>query len=215
MYLPPKFAPSEDETAAALARAGFAQLVTHTPSGLMVTPLPLLYDRDRHALLGHVARPNPHWQAGGHESVAIFTGAQAYVSPNVYATKVETGKVVPTWNYEVLNAYGRLVVHDDVDWVRELVTRLTDHHEADRATAWRVTDAPETFVRGQLNAIVGLELPIERVEAKAKMSQNQPARNRAGVVAGLAAGSPTDQAVAERVAALDPERGSTKANGRG
>jgi transcriptional regulator len=99
--------------------------------------------------------------------------------------------------------------------VRDLVTRLTDHHEAERATPWRVTDAPETFVRGQLNAIVGLELPIERIEAKAKMSQNQPARNRAGVVAGLAAGSPTDQAVAERVAALDPERGSTKANGRG
>lgn len=215
MYLPPKFAPSEDDTAAALARAGFAHLVTYAPSGLMVTPLPLLYDRDRHALLGHVARANPHWQAGGHESVAIFTGAQAYVSPTLYATKAETGKVVPTWNYEVLNAYGRLAVHDDVDWVHQLVTRLTDHHEADRATSWRVTDAPETYVRGQLNAIVGLELPIERVEAKAKMSQNQPARNRAGVVAGLAAGSPTDQAVAERVAQLDTERGSTKANGRG
>ncbi len=215
VYLPPKFAPSADDTAAALARAGFAQLVTRAPSGLIVTPLPLLYDRDRHALVGHVARANPHWHADGHESVAIFTGAQGYVSPNLYATKAETGKVVPTWNYEVLNAYGPLTVHDDPDWVRELVTRLTDRHEADRDPSWHVTDAPDTYIRAQLNAIVGVEVVIERVEAKAKMSQNQPARNRAGVVAGLAAGSPPDQAVAERVAALDPDRGSTKANGRG
>ncbi len=214
MYLPPKFAPSADDTAAALARAGFAHLVTHAPSGLMVTPLPLIYDRDRHALLGHVARANPHWHAAGHDSVAIFTGAQAYVSPNLYATKAETGKVVPTWNYEVLNVYGPLTIHDDADWVHELVTRLTDHHEADRDPSWRVTDAPETYVRGQLKAIVGLELAIERIEAKVKMSQNQPARNRAGVVAGLAAGSPMDQLVSERVAALNPDRGSTKANGR-
>ena len=215
MYLPPKFAPSADDTAAALARAGFAHLVTHAPSGLMVTPLPLLYDEDRHALVGHVARANPHWQAGGHDSVAIFTGAQAYVSPSLYATKAETGKVVPTWNYEVLNAYGPLVIHDDPDWVHDLVTRLTEHHEADRAPSWRVTDAPATYVQGQLKAIVGVELVIERIEAKAKMSQNQPARNRAGVVAGLTAGEPMDQLAAKRVAELDPDRGSTKAKGRG
>ena len=109
---------------------------------------------------------------------------------------------------------GRSPIHDDADWVHELVTRLTDRHEADRDPSWRVTDAPETYIRGQLNAIVGLELVIERVEAKVKMSQNQPARNRAGVVAGLAAGSPMDQLVSERVAALNPDRGSTKANGR-
>ena len=215
MYLPPKFAPSADDTAAALARAGFAHLVTHAPCGLMVTPLPLLYDGERHALVGHVARANPHWQADGCDSVAIFSGAQAYVSPSLYATKTETGKVVPTWNYEVLNAYGPLVIHDDPDWVHALVTRLTDHHEADRTPSWRVTDAPATYVQGQLKAIVGLELVIQRVEAKAKMSQNQPARNRAGVVAGLAAGSPADQLVSDRVAALDPDLGSANANGRG
>lgn len=214
MYLPPKFAPSPDDIAAALARAGFAQLVTHGPDGLLVTPLPLLYDADRHALLGHVARANPHWHAAGCPSVAIFTGPQGYVSPSLYATKSETGKVVPTWNYEVLNVFGALTIHDDADWLRELVGRLTDHHEAGRDAPWRVTDAPEAFVRGQINAIVGIELPVDRIEAKAKMSQNQPARNRAGVVAGLAAGTPMDQAVAERVAELDPD-GSTNANGRG
>ena len=206
MYLPPKFAPSTEDVAAALSRAGFAQLVTHGADGLLVTPLPLLYDPDRHSLVGHVARANPHWHAVGRPSVAILTGPDAYVSPGFYATKAETGKVVPTWNYEVLNAYGPLTVHDDADWLRDLVTRLTDRHEAGRDQPWRVTDAPETFIRGQLNAIVGVEIVIDRVEAKAKMSQNQPARNRAGVVAGLAGGSATEQAVAQRVTALDPER---------
>ena len=211
MYLPPKFALSDDDVAAALARAGFAQLVTYGGDGLLVTPLPLLYDAERHSLVGHVARANPHWHAAGAPSVAIFTGPDAYVSPGFYATKAETGKVVPTWNYEVLNAFGPLVVHDDAAWLRDLVGRLTDHHEASRAARWSVTDAPEAFIAGQLNAIVGGEIPIERVAAKAKMSQNQPARNREGVVAGLSDGSPMDQAVAQRVSAFDPERGSTNA----
>lgn len=206
MYLPPKFAPSAQDVAAALSRAGFAQLVTTGADGLLVTPLPLLYDAERHALLGHVARANPHWRAAGDPSVAILTGPDAYVSPGFYATKAETGKVVPTWNYEVLNVYGRLTVHDDADWLRDLVTRLTDHHEAGREEPWRVTDAPETFIRGQLNAIVGVEIAIERVEAKAKMSQNQPARNRDGVVAGLSHGTPMDKVVAQRITALDPDR---------
>ena len=132
VYLPPKFAPSADETAAALARAGFAQLVTRAPSGLIVTPLPLLYDRDRHALVGHVARANPHWHADGHESVAIFTGAQGYVSPNLYATKAETGKVVPTWNYAIVQVYGPLIVRDDPEWLRIQVGELTSRHEENR-----------------------------------------------------------------------------------
>jgi transcriptional regulator len=205
VYLPPKFALRPDQIDAALADAGFAQLVSWTSTGLVVTPLPLLYDADRHALLGHVARGNTHWHAAGAESVAIFTGPQAYISPGWYPTKAETGRVVPTWNYEILNAHGRLRVHDDPDWVLDVVTRLTDRHEAGRARPWRVADAPADFTRTQLRGIVGVELPVERVEAKAKMSQNQPAANRAGVVAGLtAAGESPD--VAERVRALDPDR---------
>lgn len=207
MYLPQKFALSPERIDAVLADGGFAQLVSFAPTGLVVTPLPLLYDAGRHALLGHVARGNEHWRAAGAESVAIFTGPQAYVSPGFYPTKTETGKVVPTWNYEVLNVHGTLAVHDDAEWVLDLVTRLTDRHEAGRTQPWRVSDAPASYLRAQLNGIVGVELHVERVEAKAKMSQNQPARNRAGVIAGLAASeSALDAEVSERVADLDPDR---------
>jgi transcriptional regulator len=210
MYIPRQFALSDDEADAALTQAGFAHLVTHDPSGFLVTPLPLIYDG--HSLIGHVSRANPHWKADGHESVAIFSGPQAYISPSFYATKTETGKVVPTWNYEVLNVYGRLVAHDDEDWVLDLVTRLTNRHERPRTEPWQVTDAPESYTRAQLRAIVGVELVISKVEGKAKMSQNQPERNRTGVVAGLKeSDAPADQLVADRVDAF----GSTNANGRG
>jgi transcriptional regulator len=212
MYTPAKFAVPDEGITAALAEARFAHLVTHTAAGLVVTPLPLMYDAERRALIGHVARANPHSQAADAESVAIFAGPQAYVSPSLYATKAETGKVVPTWNYDVLTVHGHLRIHDDAEWLLDLVTRLTELHERDRAQPWQVTDAPSTFTSAQLKAIVGISLPVERIEAKAKMSQNQPARNRAGVIDGLAASkSAADQAVSARVAALDPDRGSRRA----
>jgi transcriptional regulator len=213
MYIPRKFALTDEQTATALAAADFAQLVSHHPSGLLVTPLPLTYDESSHSLVGHVSRANPHWHADGAESVAIFAGPHTYISPSFYATKAETGKVVPTWNYEVLNVYGRLVVHDDLDWLLDLVTELTSRHEAGRAEPWQVTDAPEEFVQSQLRGIVGVELVIDKVEGKAKMSQNQPDRNRAGVIAGLRdSEAPQDRLVADRVAAFD--HGNTNANGR-
>lgn len=212
MYIPPKFALSEAESRTALARAGFAHLVTHTDDGMLVTPLPLLYDAERHSLIGHVARANPHWRAVGAPSVAIFSGPQAYISPAFYATKGETGKVVPTWNYDVLTVHGTMLAHDDSGWLRELVTRLTDHHERSREAPWQVSDAPEPYIAGQLMGIVGVELTITSVEGKAKMSQNQPERNRDGVVAGLrASAQPGDHAVAARVEDL----GNTTANSRG
>lgn len=212
MYIPRKFALTDEQTTEALARADFAQLVSHTPSGLVVTPLPLIHDG--HSLIGHVSRANPHWHAEGAESVAVFAGPQTYISPSFYATKAETGKVVPTWNYEILNVYGRLAVHDDPDWVLNLVTMLTDRHEAKRAQPWQVTDAPQAYTESQLRGIVGIELVIAKVEGKAKMSQNQPDRNRDGVVAGLEQSDVLrDQLVAERVAAF--RDGNTNANGRG
>ena len=185
MYVPDAFALSDEETTAALRDAGFAYLVSASAGGLMVSPIPFLYDEAAHSLVGHVSRANPHWKADGEESVAIFAGPQAYISPSLYPTKAETGRVVPTWNYEVLNVYGRLVVHDDADWVLNLVTGLTNRHERARAVPWQVMDAPEKFTAAQLRAIVGVEVAISRVEGKAKMSQNQPERNQAGVVAGL------------------------------
>ncbi|RDH74350.1 FMN-binding negative transcriptional regulator [Mycolicibacterium moriokaense] len=215
MYIPRKFALTDEQTASALAAAEFAQLVSYAPgAGFLVTPLPLIYDEPSHSLIGHVSRANPHWHADGADSVAVFTGPEGYISPSFYATKAETGKVVPTWNYEVLSVSGRLIVHDDVDWLRDLVTRLTARHESARPQPWQVTDAPTDFIASQLRGIVGLELAITTVEGKAKMSQNQPDRNRAGVVAGLReSGASRDQLVADRVAAFD--EGSTNANGRG
>ena len=214
MYIPRKFALTADQTTDALRRAEFAHLVSQHSTGLLVTPLPLIYDESQHSCIGHVSRANPHWHADGAESVAIFAGPQTYISPGFYATKAETGKVVPTWNYEVLNVYGRLVTHDDPDWVLDLVTMLTNRHEARRPEPWQVTDAPETYTQSQLRGIVGVELVIAKVEGKAKMSQNQPDRNRAGIVAGLKeSDAPQDHLVADRVAALGD--GSTNANGRG
>ncbi len=213
MYIPRKFALTDEQTDAALASVEFAQLVSHDTSGLLVTPLPLMYDAAAHSLIGHVSRANPHWHADGAESVAIFAGPHTYISPGFYETKAETGKVVPTWNYEILNVYGRLVIHDDPHWLLDLVTKLTDRHEADRPEPWQVTDAPAEFTQSQLRGIVGIEIVIARVEGKAKMSQNQPDRNRAGVIAGLRASDDArDQVVADRVAAFD--EGSTNANGR-
>ncbi|MEO6470822.1 MAG: FMN-binding negative transcriptional regulator, partial [Aeromicrobium sp.] len=112
---------------------------------------------------------------------------QAFISPSWYASKAEHGKVVPTWNYSAIQFAGTITVHDDPDWVRRAVTELTDRHEGRRSEPWAVTDAPGAYVAGQLKAIIGLQMTVERVEAKAKLSQNRSAADRAGVVAGLRA----------------------------
>jgi transcriptional regulator len=142
-------------------------------------------------LRGHVARGNPIWKSPrlDVEALAVFHGPQHYITPTYYATKAETGKVVPTWNYAIVHVYGTLRVIDDVAWLRSLVEQLTDRHEAEHAHAtgdapWH-GDAPESFIDRQLEAIVGLELPIARIEGKWKVSQNRSAEDRAGVVAGL------------------------------
>jgi transcriptional regulator len=165
-----------------------AQLVTVGDDGLPdATFLPVLWEGDR--LVGHLARANAHWRRIVTDSpaLAIVTGPDTYVSPSWYATKAEHGKVVPTWNYSVVHLRGRIVVHDDPDWVRALVTRLTDRHEGDREDRWHVTDAPEDYIVKNLRPIVGVELVVETVEAKAKLSQNRSDEDRAGVAAGLRA----------------------------
>ena len=190
MYIPRQFALSDQETEAALALAGFAHLVTHDPSGLMVTPLPLLYDKARHSLIGHVSRANPHWHSDGGESVAIFSGPQAYISPGFYATKAETGKVVPTWNYLTVQVRGTLEFFDDAERLRDMVSDLTRAHEAARPQPWAVSDAPSGYIDTMLRAIVGMELKITALEGKYKLSQNRDAADREGVRAGLAAENP-------------------------
>jgi transcriptional regulator len=197
MYIPAHVAADDAAVRDLLARHGAADLITLTADGLLATMLPFAYEPaagDHGALLGHVARNNDQWRKPAlGESLAIVRGPDAYVSPSWYAATAEHGRVVPTWNYVTAHVYGELVVHDDPAWVEDVVRRLTAKHEAARmespgqAPAWSVDDAPRKFIEGQLRAIVGLELKITRIEAKAKLSQNRPETDIAGVVAGLAA----------------------------
>ena len=206
MYVPAHFAMSPDEVAELLSAVTTVDLISTTADGLTATFLPMLYDSAAGTLQGHVARNNPHWRFAGAQSLAIAHGPDAYVSPSWYPSKAAHGRVVPTWNYVTAHLYGPLVVHDDVDWVRSLVSRLTTRHEEFRAEPWAMSDGPVDYMEGQLRAIVGLELVIERIEAKSKLSQNRSVADRDGVRAALAAGAPAEQAVAEQMAAVSRER---------
>jgi transcriptional regulator len=200
VYVPAQFAPDEDDVRQLLAHHAAADLITAGPDGLEATMLPLLHDRDKGTLLGHFARNNDHWKrADGQRCLVIVRGPDSYITPSWYASKAEHGRVVPTWNYVTAHVHGTVVVHDDVDWLEGVVRRLTDAHEADRPTPWSVDDAPEKFFRGQLRAIVGVEVHIERIDAKFKLSQNRPGADIDGVVAGLR--SVGDTVGAEAVAA--------------
>ncbi|GLR81379.1 FMN-binding negative transcriptional regulator (plasmid) [Azospirillum oryzae] len=206
MYVPPAFREDDLPTLHALMReTRLANLVTATDEGLMATPLPLFHAPDEGpcgTLYGHLARANPQWkQQSLGEAMVLFTGPEAYVSPSSYPSKEEHGKVVPTWNYIAVHAYGPAEFFDDADRLLEVVTRLTDLHEGRRAAPWAVADAPVDFIRAQLRGIVGLRLPITRIQGKRKMSQNRSAEDRAGVAAGLAA---SDQNADREVAALIP-----------
>ena len=191
MYVPAHFAVDDAQLHELLAHHGAADLITLTDQGLLATMLPFVFDPGagpHGALLGHVARNNDQWRVPARgESLVIVRGADAYISPGWYQSKVEHGRVVPTWNYITAHVYGTLVVHDDPVWVEDLVRRLTTKHESGMAEPWSVDDAPAPFVAGQLRAIVGVELAITRIEAKAKLSQNRPEADVAGVVAGLRA----------------------------
>lgn len=200
MYIPAHFAAGPEALQDLLAHPGAANLVTTTARGLVATLLPFVYDPaagEHGALLGHVARNNTQWSEPAlGESMVIIQRPDAYISPNWYASKAEHGRVVPTWNYSAAHVYGNLIIHDDPVWLGGLVRRLTDVHEAGSERPWSVDDAPERYVAGQLRAIVGVELLITRVEAKLKLSQNRPAADIDGVVAGLSARGDADAAAA-------------------
>ena len=194
MYVPAHFAPDAAQVDELLRNHGAADLVTLTEQGLVATMLPFIYvppagprpAGELGALHGHLARNNDQWKLDSvGEALAIVRGPDAYISPGWYASKTEHGRVVPTWNYITAHVYGRFVVHDDPAWTEDLVRRLTTKHEARRDHPWSVDDAPRPFVEGQLRAIVGVELQITRIEAKAKLSQNRPPADVEGVIAGL------------------------------
>ncbi len=197
MYLPPAFREEDLPTIhAEMQKIQLATLVTVTGSGMVATHLPLMLDSsagDYGTLYGHVARGNTQWSGNlaEVEALAIFTASGAYVTPNWYPSKHETGKVVPTWMYAAIHAYGKVKFIDDAEWLRDVVTRLTDKHEADSANPWKVTDAPPDYIDAQLARIVGVELPISRLEGKWKFDQRSSQPDRVGILAGLeASGTP-------------------------
>ncbi len=203
MYRPAAFVEERPEFIAQfLVAHPMAQLVTMTDDGLVATPLPMLYEPTTDglgSLVGHVARANRQWAeaSAGIEALAIFTGANAYVSPNWYPSKAEHGKVVPTWNYETVHIRGEFVAHDDAEWKRALVTRLTERHESRFDAPWEVDDAPPDYIATMLKAIVGIEVRITSIQAKRKLSQNRPEDDIAGTIAGLSAAGGQAALVAE------------------
>ena len=190
MYVPKHFAENAIAEMHTLMRANpLATLVTHGPDGLNANHVPLLLaDAEPHGKLqGHVARTNPLWQPGcvAGEVLVVFQGDESYISPSGYATKAEHGKVVPTWNYVAVHAYGELRIIDDPDWIFGQISALTATHEAALPQPWAVTDAPADYIDRMLGAIVGIEITITRLLGKWKVSQNQPAENRASLIAAL------------------------------
>lgn len=209
MYQPAHFREDRLEVLNDLIRAHpLGLLVTAGPGGLMANPVPFLLEAGTSefgTLRAHVARANDHWRelAAVGDCLVVFQGPQHYVSPGWYATKQQTGKVVPTWNYTIVEAWGRARVMDEGRWLHSQLNDLTDAHEQSRATPWKVADAPDDFIAAQMKGIIGIEIVISRIIGKWKVSQNRPPEDRAGVHAGLAEGS----AAAQDMARLVAERG--------
>lgn len=189
MYTPPAFREDRPEILHRLmAQACLAVLVSNGAGGVPdVTLLPLMHSPSQGVLIGHLARANPHWKAlrEAGRAVAIFQGAEGYISPSSYPSKAEHHRVVPTWNYEAVQAEGPVEIVEDAAQLHEIVSSLTDLHEAPRANPWRVTDAPADFIQGQLKGIVGMVLRVETLTGKRKLSQNRNAADREGALAGL------------------------------
>ena len=191
MYVPADFDEQRIEALHRLIQERpLGTLVTLTGDGLNANHIPFEIDAEPApfgALRGHVARANPVWRdfSSVVEALVIFHGAQTYISPSWYPTKQATGEVVPTYNYLVVHGYGRMKIIHEREWLRGLVTRLTNRFEAERAVPWHVTDAPPAFIDKQLGAIVGIEIALTKLIGKWKVSQNRPATDRDGVVKGL------------------------------
>lgn len=209
MYQPPHFQENRIEVQHGLIRQyPLGLIVTAGAGGLMANLVPFLID-DASAPLGvlrcHIARANPQWQelADVPECMVVFQGPQEYVTPSWYTTKRETGKVVPTWNYATVHAWGRPRVIHEADWLRRQIDALTTMQEKERAAPWAVNDAPADFVSAQIRAIVGVEIPISKIEGKWKVSQNRPESDRVGVVEGI-----RSEGGSEEMAALVARRGA-------
>lgn len=198
MWTPRSNAMDDAEVRLLVDEVGAAELITVGDDGFpLATRLPVMWHGDR--LILHMAIANPHWRSIADESpaLAVVTGVESYISPSWYPSKAEHGRVVPTWNYSAVHFTGLATVHRDPDWLRDAVRGLSDLHEQRRTTPWNLTDAPEAFIAQQLKAIVGIELSISDIDAKAKRSQNRSTADRLGVIEGLREeGNDREQAMA-------------------
>jgi transcriptional regulator len=191
MYQPPHFREDDLAVQHALIRAHpLGLLVTFGTTGLEANPIPFVLEASASSLgtlKAHLSRANPQWRTfePAQEALVVFQGPETYITPSWYAAKREHGKVVPTWNYAIVQARGRLTIRDDPDWLLQQITTMTDMQEAPRPEPWKVSDAPVPFVAAQLKGIVGIEIEITRIEGKWKVSQNRPEADRLGVSAGL------------------------------
>jgi len=217
MYIPKHFEEPRTDVLHELMRARpLATLITLSSDGLNANHIPLQIDalpQPFGTLRGHVARTNPLLDGlrNDVETMAVFHGPDAYISPSWYASKKESGKVVPTWNYVVAHAYGYVRIVDDRDWLRAQIESLTTQHEAQQQEPWAVADAPSEYIEKLLGAIVGIEIVITRLLGKWKLSQNQPHGNQTGVIAGLrAAGTSSAFEVADLVAVAAAPKGLQK-----
>jgi transcriptional regulator len=206
MYQPPHFEMTDRAAMLDVMRThALAQLVSSGSGGLIANPIPFIVREQGDTLIlrAHLARANPQWKAlaAGDEALVIFQALEHYISPSWYATKAETHKVVPTWNYIIVQARGPVTVQDAADWKHAQVDALTSEHEQGRAEPWAVGDAPEPFVEAQMRGIVGIEMTVTSLTGKAKLSQNRSETDRAGVVAGLAGErDPAGPAMADLIA---------------
>ena len=191
MYLPEMFRLEDELALDVVARAGLATVVVSTGSGFEATPIPWMLRRspDSTLLVGHISKANPlaRTLTGSVDAIVIVDGPDGYVSPSWYPSKAESGEVVPTWNYVSVHLHGRLSLVDDAGWLREMVESLTARYESERDQPWSVDDAPADYIDRMLRGIVGVEFVVERVEGKAKLSQNRSEADRAGVIVGLRA----------------------------
>ena len=203
MYIPKHFEPGDAAGQLFLKSISAGHLVSNTSAGIISTFIPVFYRESTKSIVGHLARGNQQWSLGTSvEALFIATVNDAYISPSWYESKKEHGKVVPTWDYMTAHVYGKLVIHDDVEWLRSQVSALTNKFEASRDKPWKVADAPEDYVAGQLRAIVGVELEVSRLEVSFKMSQNKSKADLEGVIAGLVQDGKLD--ISNKISELHP-----------
>ena len=193
MYIPRHFKASDEVVQEFLSHIESGHVVSNSEKGLISTLIPLIYNQETHAFLGHIAKQNDQASlATNQEALLISVLNETYISPNWYASKAEHHKVVPTWDYMLIHAYGELVIHNDADWILKQVTRLTNRFEKDQPKPWSIEQAPSDYVEGQIRAIVGIELKLSRIEVSFKMSQNKSETDLDGVIAGLTKAGKSD-----------------------